>query len=67
MITILSHLRGLLKENEKDFNTSYEKFRYISGYMDGIQSQKQFDWCSMTEKDIKALLKEAANFSEKES
>lgn len=65
MITILSHLRGLLKENEKDFHSTYERFLYILGYIEGIKSQKEFDWCHMTKEDIEALIKESVTFGEK--
>ena len=65
MVTMLSHLRKLLNEKEVNFNSTYESFLYILGYMDGIKSQREFNWCSMTDEDMEVLIKEAVNFKQK--
>ena len=65
MVTMLSQLRELLNEKEVNFNSTYESFLYILGYMDGIKSQREFNWCSMTKEDMDVLIKEAVNFKQK--
>lgn len=65
MVTMLSQLRELLNEKEVNFNSTYESFLYILGYMDGIKSQREFNWCSMTKEDMDVLIKESVNFKQK--
>ena len=53
-----------MNEKEVNFNSTYESFLYILGYMDGIKSQREFNWCSMTKEDMDVLIKEAVNFKQ---